>query len=206
MKDADALFASVRARRGHFTFESGHHGDFWLDLETLCARPAAIRPFAADLAARLRPYRIDAVCGPLNEGALVALMVAADLECEFTYAERFANPDRGALFPIDYRLPAAQHPLVRGRRVAIVNDVISAGSAVRGALAHLDALGAQIVAVGSLAILGTLFVTYARERALPLETLAHRPHDLWTPAECPLCQAGVPAEAVGASASDSRAV
>jgi orotate phosphoribosyltransferase len=204
--DVTSLLSSVGARRGHFMFESGHHGDFWLDLETLCARPAAIQPFAADLAARLRPYRVDAVCGPLNEGALVALMVAADLDCELTYAERFVNPDRGALFPIDYRLPAAQHPLVRGRRVAIVNDVISAGSAVRGALAHLDALGAHIVAVGSLAILGTLFVTYARERALPLETLAHRAHNLWAPAACPLCQAGVPAEAVGASPSDSRAV
>src|SRR5437870_1450343 len=31
----DDLLSSVRARRGHFELESGHHSDFWLDLETL---------------------------------------------------------------------------------------------------------------------------------------------------------------------------
>jgi orotate phosphoribosyltransferase len=193
----ESLLSSVRARRGHFRFESGHHGDFWLDLETLCVRPAVIRVFAAELAGRLRPHGVDAVCGPLNEGAFIALMVATELDCDFTYAERFANPTHDALFPVEYRLPGAQFPLVRARRVAIVNDVISAGSAVRGAYANLQELGAQVVAVGSLAVMGTPFVTFARERALPLEVLAHVPHNLWIPAECPLCQQGVPAEAVG---------
>jgi orotate phosphoribosyltransferase len=193
----ELLLLSVRARRGHFKFESGHHGDFWLDLETLCVRPAAISASAADLAARLRPHGVDVVCGPLNEGAFIALMVATALDCDFTYAERFAHPTRDALFPVEYRLPGAQHSLVRGRRVAIVNDVISAGSAVRGAYEHLQVLGAQVVAVGSLAVLGTSFVTFARERTLPLEALAHVPHNVWTPADCPLCEQGVPIEAVG---------
>src|SRR6185503_7118830 len=107
------------------------------------------------------------------------------------------NPTRDTLFPVEYRLPGAQLPLVRDRRVAIVNDVISAGSAVRGAYAHLQGLDAQVVAIGSLAVLGTPFVTFAREHALPLEALAHVPHNLWTPAECPLCQRGVQVEAVG---------
>ena len=70
-------------------------------------------------------------------------------------------------------LPHADLPLSPEslRRVAIVNDVISAGSAVRGAYANLQALGGQVVAVGSLAVLGTPFVTFARERSLPLEAL-----------------------------------
>ena len=193
----ESLLSSVRARRGHFEFESGHHGDFWLDLETLCVRPAAVRALAADLAGRLRAYGVDAVCGPLNEGAFIALMVAAELDCDFTYAERFPHPTRDTLFPVEYRVPEAQHALVRAKRVAIVNDVISAGSAVRGAHTNLQALGGQVVAVGSLAVLGTPFVTFARERALPLEALAHFPHNVWTPADCPLCQQGMPVEAVG---------
>jgi len=193
---ADSLLSSVRARRGHFRFESGHHGDFWLDLETLCVRPAAIKPFAVELAARLRPHGVDAVCGPLNEGAFIALMVAAELDCDFTYAERFAGP-RDALFPVEYRLPAAQHSLVRSRRIAIVNDVISAGSAVRGTYANLQTLDARVVAVGSLAVLGTPFVTFARECELALEALAHLPHNLWAPADCPLCKSGLPVELVG---------
>ena len=31
-------------RRGHFLLESGHHGNLWLDLNSLFLRPAALLP------------------------------------------------------------------------------------------------------------------------------------------------------------------
>src|SRR5262245_24930897 len=188
------VFSLVRARRGHFKAESGHHMDRWMDLETLCQRPSAVQPLAADLATRLRPYGPDIVCGPLNEGAFVALMVAAALDCEFAYAERFVGTADGSLFPVEYRLPAALSSVVSGKRVAIVNDVTSAGSAVRGTFANLQSLDATIVAIGSLLILGAAIDEFVRERGVPIETLAREPHNIWTPAECPLCRAGEPLE------------
>src|SRR5262245_21890820 len=100
--------------------DSGYHTDLWLDLETLYRHPRRLQPIAAQLAERLRPHRIDAVCGPLNEGAFVALQAAAELDCDFTYAERLAQPERPGLFTVAYRLPSPQHALVSGRRVAIV--------------------------------------------------------------------------------------
>src|SRR5215470_11774772 len=130
----DDVISLMPARRGHFLFESGHHGDLWLDLELLCLRPEPVRRLAERVAERLAPYAVDAVCGPLVEGAFVALMVAAALGVPFSYAERFPDPKRDDLFPIDYRLPRALRARVRDRRVAVVNDVINAGSAVRGAL------------------------------------------------------------------------
>jgi len=167
-----------------------------MDLETLFLRPGAIRPFASELAARLRRHGVDAVCGPLNEGAFVALMIASELECDFTYAERFSNPELEGLFRVGYRLPAALHAIVRGRRVAIVNDVISAGSAVRGAFAHLETLGARVVAIGSLIVLGSSIRAFARDHGVPLETVADLAGNLWEPAMCPLCESGVPLERV----------
>jgi orotate phosphoribosyltransferase len=193
----DELVGLLSGRKGHFLLESGHHGDWWLDLEVLCLRPEPIRRFAAELAKRLAPYRIDAVCGPLVEGAFVALMVASALDVEFTYAERFAHPGADGLFTVEYRLPAALRDRVRGRRIAIVNDVISAGSAVRGTFADLQACGAEIVAIGALLVLGDSFAPFAAEQAVPLETLVSLPYGLWTPAECPLCAAGVQLEDVG---------
>jgi orotate phosphoribosyltransferase len=190
------FLSTVRARRGHFLLESGHHGDFWLDLETLCLRPGMIQPFASELAARLQMYEVEAVCGPLTEGAFVALMVAADLSCDFTYAERFANPGRNELYPVDYRVPRTLQPFVRGRRVAVINDVIGAGSAVRGACAHLSELGAEVAVIGALLVLGESIASFARERSIPIETLERAPANLWTPAECPLCRSGAPIEQV----------
>jgi orotate phosphoribosyltransferase len=189
---SEPALAFVPSRRGHFRTESGYHTDLWMDLETLCRRPAVIDPLARELATRLRPYHVDAVCGPLNEGAFVALMVAAHLGCEFTYAERFADADRAGLFPVRYALPPPLRALVRGRRVAIVNDVISAGSAVRGTWSDLESLGAQVVAIGALLVLGDTFARVAEARSRPLEALERAAYPLWTPDECPLCRAGVP--------------
>ena len=188
--------SSVAARRGHFKTESGHHTDLWMDLETLCRHPATVQPLARALAQQLRPHAVDAVCGPLNEGAFIALMVAGDLGCDFTYAERLVDRDEARLFPVRYVLPAALRPIVAGRRIAIVNDVISAGSAVRGAWADLHAHGAHVVAIGCLLVLGDAIDTFAAEHGMAVESLDRSPYQLWTPAECPLCAARVPLESV----------
>src|SRR5262245_1514114 len=149
------LPSDIPIRRGHFKMESGYHTDLWMNLETLCRRPDSVQPAARALADRLRQYGVDAVCGPLNEGAFVALMVAGELGCDFTYAARIAEPASGAMFPVRYELPRALRPVVARRRVAIVNDVVSAGSAVRGAFVDLTAHDAQVVAIGCLLILGS---------------------------------------------------
>ena len=39
--------------------ESGHHGDLWFDLETLCLNFREIRAFGERLAAQLKKYRVD---------------------------------------------------------------------------------------------------------------------------------------------------
>jgi orotate phosphoribosyltransferase/GNAT superfamily N-acetyltransferase len=187
--DVLSLFDS---QKGHFRFESGHHGNLWLNLELLCLRPARVKPFAAKLASQLAPYRIEAICGPLVEGAFIAQMVAEELDVEFFYAERFVDPAIDSLYPVNYRLPEAHRERVRGKRVAIVNDVINAGSAVRGAFADLADCRAQPVALGALLVLGSAASNFATEWNMPLETLASLPNDLWLPSECPLCGHGVP--------------
>src|SRR4030095_13190075 len=167
----EQLVSSLPGRIGHFLLESGHHSDLWLDLELLCVLPEFVRQRAAALASRLAPRDIDIVCGPLVEGAYVALMVASALGVEFSYAERLAPPERasdGPLFPVKYELPRALRERVQAKRVAIVNDVVSAGSAVRGTLANLRACGATVVAIGALAVMGTAAKRFADEEGLVL--------------------------------------
>jgi orotate phosphoribosyltransferase len=193
--EQEELVSQLPGRIGHFQLESGHHSDLWMDLELLCLRPEFVRQRAAALAERLRARQVDAVCGPLVEGAFVALMVASDLGVEFCYAERFAPDGAGpteSLFPVAYRIPQVVRPRLRGKRVAIVNDVISAGSAVRGTLADLSACGADTVALAALAVLGPSAAQLAASHNIALESLASFPFTLWAPADCPLCRSGVP--------------
>jgi len=161
-------------RKGHFKFESGHHGDTWLNLELLCLQPEPVEQLAAVLADCVSGLQPDIVCGPLVEGAFVALMVARRLNVPFTYTERLDSAS-DEMFPVSYRLPGRQRELVAGKRVVIINDVIGAGSAVLGTLKDLYECGADPVAIGALATRGSSAVVLARENGLVLETLASFP-------------------------------
>jgi len=188
----DEVVRLLPFRQGHFRLESGHHGEGWVDLERLCLDPEPIRTLAEELARRLASLEIDVVCGPLVEGAFVALMAAPVLGARFVYTERFVDQAAEGLYPVRYRLPPALRAEVKGRRVAIVNDVISAGSAVRGTFQDLVAQGAHVVVLAALAVLGGSAAQLARESGVALESLATLSYRLWAPAECPHCAAGVP--------------
>jgi orotate phosphoribosyltransferase len=115
--------------RGHFRFESGHHGELWLELDSMFVRPGALARPVAELARRLSARDVEAVCGPLVGGAFLAQLLAARLGVEFFYSEPSAQPRRDALYSAEYRIPAALRARVRGRAVAVADDVVNAGSA-----------------------------------------------------------------------------
>jgi orotate phosphoribosyltransferase len=58
---AESVLALLSARKGHFLLESGHHGDFWLDLEALCYQPQRLRAMAGELAKAI--FRLGCGCG-----------------------------------------------------------------------------------------------------------------------------------------------
>jgi orotate phosphoribosyltransferase len=186
--DLDDLLVS---REGHYVFESGLHGRLWLDLERLFSRPARIAPLAARLAARLDAERVDVVCGPLVGGALLAQMVALAAERGFVHSERTAWAP-GAVWSARYQLPRSVEHLVRGQRIAVVDDVVNAGSALRATVAAVRQAGGTVVTCGALLRLGDTVEPYLAEQGLSLHALATRDNVLWPPAQCPLCARGVP--------------
>ncbi len=144
------LLNDLDMRRGHFRFESGHHGDLWLELDALFADPARTERLAAAMTDRLGGRGIEVICGPMTGGALLALAVSRQLGVTFAYTERLTEGDG-----VRYVLPAAQRSLVAGMRVAILDDVINAGSATGGTYHALVSAGARPVAIGALLVLGS---------------------------------------------------
>jgi orotate phosphoribosyltransferase len=179
----DEVVELIQARRGHFELASGHHGELWLELDELFARPARLARFAAELGRRLAEHGTEAVCGPLTGGAFLAELVAVGRDLEFSWTERHAG---------GYRLPDALRDGLRGKAVAIVDDVVNAGSATRATLDELRACGARPVALGALLTLGDPAERLAAEEGIALETLATLPNRLWEPSDCPMCTAGEP--------------
>jgi orotate phosphoribosyltransferase len=186
----------LAGRRGHFQMESGYHSERWFDLDALFTDRARLQPFVRELARKLSTHPIDAVVGPKTGGARLAAMIAAELGVEGFHTDRFEPPGATGLFPIQYLVPAAQRERLRGRSVALVDDAISAGSAVKGTYADLLACGAKPVACGALLIFGDAADQFAAEKNLRLASVARMSFGLWPPAECPLCRAAVPLERV----------
>ena len=192
----------MKVRRGHFRYESGYHGEVWLDLDRLFLDPRRIAPLAQDLATRLARRDVEAVVGPLVGGALVAQMIATEIEALFAYTSPQRPSSGDALYSVAYRLPASVAPLLRGKRVAIVDDVVNAGSAVRATFGALVEAGAKPVAAGALLVLGEAAHPFLRQNGVVLESLAALANPLWSPAECPLC---APRRAIGRRGRLTRA-
>ena len=178
-------------RQGHFRLESGYHSDAWLELDQLVTRPALLRRFATELGSKISRHRIDCVCGPLTGGAFLAQLIAVDLDVDFVFAERIMT-DRPGFYPVDYRIALSLRETIRGKRVAIVDDAISAGSAVRATLADVQACDAVPVALGALLIFGSRAGQFAAQQRIPLEWLVDLPDSMWAPTECPMCADGTP--------------
>jgi orotate phosphoribosyltransferase len=182
----------LHARRGHFKLESGHHGNLWLDLELLFLRPKALEPFIIELARKISAFRVDAVCGSMVGGALIAQNIALELGVDFLYTERVAPQTPDDLYSVAYRLPNRLRRLVNGRKIAVVDDVINAGSALRGTLAELESMGTTPIVIGALLLLGETGRNYFSDKGLPVQCISHLPNEIWAPENCPLCSSQIP--------------
>jgi orotate phosphoribosyltransferase len=191
-----AFLDMVAGRRGHFQLESGHHSALWLDLDALFASPRRIDPFVTTLASALRVYSVTAVCGPLLGGAFLAQLVARALTVEFCYTERVMSPRVSGLYQARYCLPGAFPERLRGQRIALVDDVMSAGSALRGSYTELQAHGAVPVVAGALLVLGSMGAAFFAQCGVAVEAVVRDDYEMWLPSDCPLCAAGLPLEEV----------
>ncbi|MGF6229864.1 orotate phosphoribosyltransferase [Inquilinus ginsengisoli] len=180
-----ALRQAVSATRGHFRYESGHHGDLWLDLDSLFLDAARMRGWAAALAGQAAGLGAEIVCGPLTGGAFLAQFVAAELGLGFIHAERHVAD--GA---VQYRIPAPLAATLAGRRVLVVDDAINAGSAVNLTLAELRRHGAVLAGIACLLTLGEAAGRVAAAEGVALLALAALERGMWRPEDCPLCAAG----------------
>jgi orotate phosphoribosyltransferase len=181
------LLAAVAAERGHFRYESGHHGDLWLDLDRLLVDAGRTRAFASALAERAVACRPDLVCGPLTGGAFVAQFVAAAIGVGFVFAERTVAAEA-----VRYRIPGALRPAVRRRRVLLVDDAVNAGSALLATRQDLLACGAELAGCASLLTLGDAAARIAAATGVPFYRLGALERGIWLPGACPLCAADIP--------------
>ena len=117
---------------------------------------------AAELADILRPYDVDIVATVATMGIPVVIEVTRHLGLDqyvilhktpkIHLADAVAEPVRSITTDVEQRLlfDRARIRDVAGRRVALVDDVISTGASTGAALRLLRGVGAEVVAIGTL--------------------------------------------------------
>jgi adenine/guanine phosphoribosyltransferase-like PRPP-binding protein len=121
-----------------------------------------VEAIAEDLARKLAPCEIDVVVGLPTLGLTLASAVAERLghsryvplgtSRKFWYREDLSvplssitTPDQSKRLYVDPRMP----PLLEGRRVALVDDVVSSGASLAAALRLMSLCGVEPVAIGA---------------------------------------------------------
>jgi orotate phosphoribosyltransferase len=183
---ATGIAALASPQPGHFDLATGYHGDLWLDLDALFLRPALLRPHVRWLAEQLGAHGIDAVCGPLEGGAFLAQAVADVLDTAFLPAYR--DPEKQ---PTGYYLPLVARR-ISGWRVAVTDDAVNAGTAVRACAAELRSQAAEPVAIGALLALGPAALKVTADLSVPFYPVETMASQVWPADDCPLCASGTP--------------
>jgi len=120
-----------------------------------------------ELAAKLAPHRPEVVVSVATMGIPIAIEVSKALGFEdyvilhktpkIHLADAVAEPVRSITTDAQQRLllDRARVPVVQGRRVAVVDDVVSTGASTRAALNLMRRVGAEPVVIGALVTEGS---------------------------------------------------
>jgi len=174
----------------HIVYTSGLHGSAYVNKDAIYPYPKLISRLCMAISWHFMVDEIDVVIAPAIGGVILSQWVAHHLE-EVTdrnvlalYAEKV---DYGNGF--DLRRGYDKH--VNGRRILVVEDILTTGGSARKVVEVARGLGGEVVGVGALCNRGR--VTAEKVGDVPkLESLVNLTLDSWTAENCPLCKSGKP--------------
>lgn len=182
-----AIFRATGAlREGHFVLTSGRHSDQFFLMPHVFQYPAYAEHLCAGIAALFAEEAVQTVIGPATGGIVLAYEVARQLGIRrggegprALFAEK--TPEGGMALK-------RQWTLAKGERVLVVEDAITTGGSVQKTLDAIAPFGPQVVGVGAIADRSAGAVSFTA----PVRSLVSLKVASWAPADCPLCQQGIP--------------
>lgn len=199
--------AGCIVRDGHFVYASGRHGDTYINKDIVLSDPKRADRFGESIAIKIqespsdRP--IEAVVGAAKSGIKMSHLVANHLWTPAhpvisIYAEE-GDPTRGE-DPSQLYLHRGFDLAVRGRLVAIAEDIVNRASTAMRLIQLITAAGGEVAVIGAIWNRGSiksLFLPNARRKFIPIVSLHDEELVAWTRAECPKCANKVPFSSLG---------
>ncbi len=154
LHELKALLQERSIAKGDFVLTSGARSHYYCDTKATVLSPRGSRLIGEALCEQLRPFGVDAVGGPEVGGAYLATAasVASDLDGTPLFGFLVRNKAKG--HGTSARIDASYHPdgrklIVAGRRVAVVDDVVTSAGSILRAIEAVEAEGCEVAAVSA---------------------------------------------------------
>jgi len=194
MTEAETLQAWEKAgaliRNSHIIYTSGRHGESYVNKDAVYPDTALTSKLCRAIAEHFAKARVEVCLAPALGGIILSQWVAHHLS-EITrtqvlgvYAEKSEDGE-------SFVIKRGYDKLIRGKRVLLLEDVMTTGISVKRVVTAARQAGAEIIAVAALCNRGG--VTSEEIGGVP-ELFAQMQLSLmsWEARECPLCAKGVP--------------
>lgn len=190
-QEIQALFEEVGAiiTNSHIVYTSGKHGNAYINKDAVYPHTDKISKLCEEIAQRFSADAPDAVVAPALGGIILSQWTAYYLSQKLgrTVYAVYAEKTEGGGFVIK----RGYDDLIKGKKVLLVEDVLTTGGSIKKVMEVVRTIGADIVGVAALCNRGG--ITSADIGIVPkFETLMSITLDSWEEKDCPLCKQGVP--------------
>lgn len=170
----------------HVVYTSGRHGSVYINKDAIYPHTAAVSNLCAAMAKAYSDASVEVVVGPVVGGVVLAQWVAFHLstpshEVLAVYAEKGQG----------FELRRGYDALVSGRRILVVEDVLTTGGSVAGVVAAVRKAGGEVIGIAAICNRGQVRLEDVGNPP-SLHCLIDINLDSFEASECPLCKAGVP--------------
>jgi orotate phosphoribosyltransferase len=179
LKDANAVYLGK-----HFVYKSGMHGEGYINMDPLFPNAYLIDRISDDL---VEPFdgSFETIAAPAVGG--IALLYACAYATASNWPAIVWADKNGDGFAFE-RAGFVNH--LTGKRVLVVEDLLTTGGSVIKVIEQARNHGAEIVGVSVICNRGG--VTAQQLGVDRLESLANVSFEAFDPSKCPLCVEGVP--------------
>lgn len=115
---------------GHFVYTNGGHGTAYINMRAVAHQSRWLESVGFHLARRLNPYRPDVILGPETLGRTLAGYAALSMQVEAAVWCGMSTDMTGRK-SADFSGKLGFHSLLAGKRVVIVDDLLTSGSSIR---------------------------------------------------------------------------